>query len=262
MENLTIERKEIKTNVGEIVVYSKAVENTIPIIFLHGVYYDHNLWNYFINRISNHTTISIDMPSHGQSKNITKKNWTMEDCSKMLLEIIDYLGYSKVFAIGHSWGSMTILRAATTKPEKFKTIGLCNMPFEEGSFSKQLTFGFQHMVLPFRNFYVKQAAKAMLAEASRKSNPEIVEYLKTSMALLSNKEVKQTDKAVITTVDDGKNYLNKLKTPALALKGNQDYVGTLENIETIIVESGHTSPLEQPEEVLEMIINLTTKLKE
>jgi hypothetical protein len=37
-----------------------------------------------------------------------------------------------------------------------------------------------------------------------RAKPEIAEYLELSMSSLSNKEVRKTDKAVITKVDDGK----------------------------------------------------------
>lgn len=247
----------ISTNIGSIAIYQKTVLNSIPIIFLHGVYYDHNLWNYYVSRITDRTVITIDMPFHGKSKDISKSNWNMEDCTKMLLEIMDSLGHNQVYAIGHSWGSMTILRAASQSPERFKAIGLCNMPFDKGNFGTRLKFGFQHLMLPFRIFYTKQVAKAMFSKENRNNKPQIVQYLNVSMSLLSNKEVRKTDKAVITDVDDGKKYLDKLQIPALCLKGDQDYVGIPKKIDMTVVKGAHTSPLEQPEKVLKFIGDVT-----
>jgi len=249
----------ITTTIGNISVYQKIVPNTVPVIFLHGVYYDHNLWNYYTSRITDRTVITVDMPQHGKSKDISKKNWTMDDCANMLIEIIDHLKQKEVYAIGHSWGSMTILRASIKQPEKFKAIGLCNMPFEKGSFGKQLKFGFQHLLLPFRQFYTKQVAKAMFSTENMRAKPEIAEYLVLSMSSLSNKEVRKTDKAVITKVGDGNLYLDSLKVPALALKGNEDYVGKPNNIEMTIVDGAHTSPLEQPEKVFTFIKKVIEK---
>ena len=243
----------INTSIGNIAVYQKIVPNTIPVIFLHGVYYDHNLWNYYTSKITDRTVITLDMPHHGKSKDITKKKWTMDDCAIMLIEILDSLEHKEVYAMGHSWGSMTILRASVREPEKFKSIVLCNMPFNEGKFGTRLKFRFQHLMLPFRKFYTTQVAKAMFSPESINSKPEIVEYLELSMSSLSNKEVRKTDNAVITKVDDGTQYLDSLKVPAFALKGNKDYVGTPKNIEMTVVEGAHSSPLEQPEMVFEYI---------
>lgn len=258
-KNIEMDISTIKTSIGEIAYQKKEVMGTTPIVFLHGVYYDHHLWNYQINRISHHTTIAIDMPLHGQSKAITNTNWTMDDCSNMLIELLDALGIEKCYAVGHSWGSMTILRAASQHPDRFIGVGFCNMPLEEGGFGAKLQFGFQHTMLPFRKFYIKQVAKAMFGEESRVQKPKIVEYLELSMSQLSNKDIRKTDKAVISNVDSGYPYLEKLTVSALAIKGKDDYVPTLQTIETIIVEGKHTSPLEQPEKVLEMITQLIEK---
>lgn len=244
------------TNIGQIAYYQKEVQGTTPIIFLHGVYYDHNLWNYQISRITDRTTVAIDMPLHGKSKNISKKNWTMEGCSQMLIDILDSLNIEKCYAIGHSWGSMTILRAASQHPQRFEAVGLCNMPIGAGSFRKRLVFGFQHTMLGFRTFYTKQVAKAMFGQESRNDKPQITEYLELSMGSLSNKEVRKTDKAVIMNVDSGIPFLEKLKVPALAIKGKDDYVQSLANIEMTLVKGKHTSPLEAPQAVLDLIYRL------
>ncbi len=249
----------INTSIGEIAYEKKEVLGTTPIVFLHGVYYDHNLWNYQIGKIFDHTTIVVDMPLHGQSKTITKPNWTMDDCANMLIEILDSLGIENCYAVGHSWGSMTILRAASQNPDRFVGVGLCNMPLQKGGLGAKLQFGFQHTMLPFRKFYTKQVAKAMFSQKSREQKIEIVEYLELSMEQLSNKDIRKTDKAVISKVDSGYPYLDKLTVPALAIKGKEDYVPTLKTIETSIVEGKHTSPLEQPEKVLEMILKLVER---
>lgn len=253
---LNMKKTIISTNIGEIACYQKEVAGITPIIFLHGVYYDHHLWNYQISRITDRTTIAIDMPLHGKSKNITKKDWTMADCTQMLIDILDSLNIEKCYAVGHSWGSMTILRAASQHPQRFEAIGLCNMPIGAGSFGKRMKFGFQHTLLGFRKFYTQQVAKAMFGQESRKDKPQIVEYLELSMRQLSNKEIRKTDKAVITTVNSGETYLKQLKVPALALKGKDDYVQVPPNIETTLVEGKHTSPLEAPQTVLDLIHRL------
>ena len=80
----------IHTNLGNIAVFPKLVDSDkTPIIFLHGVYFDHHLWDEVIYSIQDRTTYSVDMPFHGLSKEITKTDWTLNDCADMLLEILD-----------------------------------------------------------------------------------------------------------------------------------------------------------------------------
>jgi pimeloyl-ACP methyl ester carboxylesterase len=142
----------IHTKIGKIAVYHHfANSDKTPIIFLHGVYFDHHLWDAVIESIKDQTIITLDMPMHGMSKELLKDDWTLNDCADMLIEILNILHLPKVIAIGHSWGSMTILRAAHKNPELFSVIGLCNMPFMAASKRKKLTLRMQHIMLPFRN---------------------------------------------------------------------------------------------------------------
>ena len=70
----------VNTKLGKIVVYQK-IANTknIPIIFLHGVYFDHNLWDNQIKEINDRVVITVDMPLHGESRNISNPDWTLND---------------------------------------------------------------------------------------------------------------------------------------------------------------------------------------
>jgi 3-oxoadipate enol-lactonase len=248
----------VNTKLGKIVVYQKiANAKNIPIIFLHGVYFDHHLWDNQIKEINDRVVITVDMPLHGESRNISNPDWTLNDCADMLLEILDSLQIPKVIAVGHSWGSMTILRAAHKKPERFTSIGLCNMPFLAASKKQKNTFGLQHSMLVFRNFYTKQAAKALFGKTSLVKNPSLINQLSQPMNVLTNKEVKLIDKKVILDAEDAALLIQNMQVKAIALKGKEDYVPTPPKIETIVVEGGHISPLEKPEEVLNLIKKLT-----
>jgi 3-oxoadipate enol-lactonase len=247
----------IQTTLGKIAIYQKEIDsNKIPVIFLHGVYFDHHLWDKVIDSINTRTIITLDMPLHGSSKEIIKCDWTLNDCSEMLLEILDLLQINKVIAVGHSWGSMTILRAASRQPDRFENILLCNMPLLASTKKQKLTFGLQHTMLIFRNFYTKQAAKALFGKSSLQENPSLFNELKRPMNLLTNKQIKQTDKAVIIDAEDASELILNLKVNALALKGEDDYVPKPPSIDTIIVKGGHISPLEQPQEILNIVLNL------
>jgi len=247
----------INTKIGKIAVHT--IENksdNLPIFFLHGVYFDHHLWDEQVQKIDNRMVITLDMPLHGKSREIKKTDWSLSDCANMLIEILDSLKIPKVIAIGHSWGSMTILRAASKHPERFEGIGLCNMPFHAASKKQKATFGLQHSMLIFRNFYTKQAAKALYGKTSLAENPSLPNLLSRPMNTLTNKEIRQIDKKVILDAEDATSLIQNLQVKAIALKGKEDYVPTPPKIQTIPVEGGHISPLEQPLKVVDLISSL------
>jgi hypothetical protein len=130
------------------------------------------------------------------------------------------------------------------------------MPFLAATKKQKFTFGLQHSMLIFRNFYTKQAAKALFGKTSLKENPSLVDQLKRPMDLLSNAQIKHTDKAVIADSEDASEMIKNLKVKTFALKGIEDYVPAPPNIETIVIGGGHISPLEQPEEVLNLVNKL------
>jgi pimeloyl-ACP methyl ester carboxylesterase len=209
-----------------------------------------------LNAIKDRTVITIDMPLHGKSRENIKQNWTLHDCAEMLINILDSLKIDRVIAVGHSWGSMTILRAAHSYPHRFAAVGLCNMPFHAASKKQRLTFQLQHSMLMFRSFYTKQAAKVLFGKLSFKNNASLISLLARPMNVISDKEIKQIDKAVIIDANDATHLITGLKVKAIALKGNEDYVPTPPTIETIFVEGGHVSPIEQPQKIADLINQL------
>ncbi|MFN5460341.1 MAG: alpha/beta fold hydrolase [Bacteroidota bacterium] len=251
----------IQTNIGKIAIHNKeSTSDNLPIILLHGVYFDHHLWDEQVKHIDDRTVIMIDMPLHGESREITKSGWSLNDCAEMLIEILNSLQIPKVIAVGHSWGSMTILRAADKQPKRFESIGLCNMPLHAASKKQKWIMGLQHSLLLYREFYTKQAAKALFGKTSLVKNPSLINQLSRPMSALANKEIKLIDKKVILDAEDGTSLIQNLQVKAIALKGKEDYVPIPPKIETIIVEGGHISPLEQPIDVSKMIKKLMLQI--
>lgn len=247
----------VDTKIGKIAVYFKEVKtDDLPIIFLHGVYFDHHLWDNQIEYLAQRTTISVDMPLHGKSRTYIVPNWTLEDCATMLIDILDALNLKKVIAIGHSWGSMTILRAASKNPDRFSSVGFCNMPFLSPTKKQESIFALQHPLLFFRNFYTKQTGKFLFGKTSLKNNPSLQIQLKRTMDVLSRKELIKVDETVIINAKDVTDLIINLKVKAIALIGKEDYVKIPPVIKIIVVEGGHVSPLENPSEVLKMIERL------
>ena len=130
------------------------------------------------------------------------------------------------------------------------------MPFQAASKKQKVTFGLQHSMLMFRNFYTKKAANTLFGKTSLRENPSFINQLKRPMGILSTSQIKQIDKIVILNAEDATDLIKSLKVKAIALKGEEDYVPKPPYIETIVVNGGHISPLEQPNEVSNLVNRL------
>ncbi|MEM1220755.1 MAG: alpha/beta hydrolase [Bacteroidota bacterium] len=249
---LPLQTEMINTHLGSIAVHVRWVEGTTPLVLLHGVYLDHQLWARQMEEITDRTIIAIDMPMHGASQ-LGPTAWSMEDCSEMLIEVLDELYLDQVYAVGHSWGGMTILRAASEHPERFVGLGLCNTPLEGTSPVRRKKFKRQHWLLSFKSFYARKAGESMLGQSSRSTNEELLPRFEQQFLSNSNQSIKQTDWAVIMEAKDSQHLPGKLVVPAIALRGEEDYVKAPIGLETTVVPGGHISPWEQPEAVTQFI---------
>ena len=244
----------LNTSLGKLATYVHAGNaQRDPLLLLHGVYFDHRLWDEQLPAFTDRTVVTVDMPLHGLSKEAGRGAWDLADCGQLVIDILDGLDLERVVGVGHSWGSMSLLRAANLAPDRFAALGLCNMPFSPAGTGTVWQFRLQHLLVGMRGFYGGQVAKAMFGKESLRRRPELGEKVRRTLALLSNDELRTIDRRVIVEADDGRPLLAALSVPTLALKGEEDYVPAPPGLPLTLVPGGHVSPLEEPERVVAFI---------
>ena len=100
-------------------------KDSIPIVFIHGVGLDHQMWDYQINCFNEYSTLTYDLLGHGKTS-CNKDNLSLKDFSNQLLEILDHLEIVKINLIGFSLGSLIALDFSShfqKKVEKLILIG-------------------------------------------------------------------------------------------------------------------------------------------
>jgi 3-oxoadipate enol-lactonase len=192
------------------------------------------------------------MPMHGNSK-LVNEFWDMNSCVDMFFEILDELGVDRVIAIGHSWGSMTILRAANINPNRFEKLILFNMPYKASTIASRLLIRLRHLMLVFPQFYYEQAGKSLMSKESLKKNKFLIKNFIQMMNRLKSDEIVKTDKEVLVNAVNTLQLINDLSIPHVIVKGKDDYVPLPPNGKTMIIPGGHLSPMEVPDEVTQII---------
>ncbi len=248
----------IQTNLGQISVAVDEKGSEIPLVFMHGVFLDKTLWADCDSNFTGRTHIYIDMPAHGSSSNVGH-DWSLNDCCEMLTHVLNEMKVTQCIVIGHSWGSMTALRAASIDSSRFAALGLFNMPFKRSVGVGRLAFKLQKLMTRFPRFYAKQAAKSLYSNPMLKARPDLSVSMQERLALRPSKEISRVIDAVILNAEDTAHLLNTLNVPALAIIGETDYVGEPPGIKTFRVPGGHISPHEAPAETrsaIEQVIKL------
>lgn len=252
--------KIVRTILGDINVEVRGTGEAIPIVFLHGVFLNRHLWDSYLDKFTNHPCITIDMPAHGQNRDVGR-DWSLNECVTMLLTILDELNIAKTVLVGQSWGSMVGLRAANHAPERFAGLLLCNMPLNRARGLGRVRFLAQRPLLSFRSFYATQAARSLYSQTSLAQHPEFITSMQSRLAARPGQEIWRTIKAVILDAEDSSHLVESLQVPALALKGREDYVPSPPKIETWEVPGGHISPHEAHREVQQAISKVLTFAK-
>ena len=94
----------------------------IPIVFIHGVGLDHNIWDPQINEFDN-TVLIYDILGHGRTP-LNKEKISFDDFSDQIIDLIDELKFDKIHLVGFSIGSLIARNFGTKFSDRLKSLTL------------------------------------------------------------------------------------------------------------------------------------------
>ena len=98
-------------------------------IFIHGVLNDHSVWILQTRYLAHHgwNVLALDLPGHCRSGG--EPPATVEDAADFVLALMDAAGLEKAALIGHSFGSLIALEAASKAPNRVSQLVLVGIAF-------------------------------------------------------------------------------------------------------------------------------------
>jgi pimeloyl-ACP methyl ester carboxylesterase len=96
----------------------KAFDAAKPsVVFIHGVVNDHSVWILQTRYFAHHgyNVLAIDLPGHGKSEGRCPQS--VEEAADIVLALLKQVGLKEAALVGHSWGSLIALHAASLAPE-------------------------------------------------------------------------------------------------------------------------------------------------
>ena len=100
-------------------------KDSIPLVFIHGVGLDHQMWNNQVDYLNEFSILTYDLLGHGKTP-YNNDQLSLKNFSDQLLVLLDYLKIEKVNLVGFSLGSLIALDFSShfqNKVEKLILIG-------------------------------------------------------------------------------------------------------------------------------------------
>lgn len=103
----------------------RSVDPALPtVVLIHGVLNDHSVWAMQSRWLANHgwNVLAVDLPGHCRSAGPPPQS--VEEAADFVLALLDALKTGRAALVGHSWGSLIALEAASRMGERCTHLAL------------------------------------------------------------------------------------------------------------------------------------------
>jgi len=201
--------------------YSFVDNNTVPLVFIHGVGLDHQMWKPQIHSLNDYSTITYDLLGHGKTP-YSKKEVTINDFSNQLTTLLEFLKIDKINLVGFSLGSLIALDFASKFNHRLNTltvIGTTYQRTDNEKFQIQDRFNQAKLNKPISN----QAIKRWFSDEYLNKHPEIYDQF---VKILNKKPEDHSNflKAykLFANHNDDVEIIKKISTKTLVMTGSDD----------------------------------------
>jgi pimeloyl-ACP methyl ester carboxylesterase len=241
------------------------------IVFSHGLLWNNQMFVNQINHLKNkYRIISYDHRGQGLSQ-VTENGYGMDSLYQDVHDLIKNLGINQVHFVGLSMGGFVAMRIAARNPELIRSLIL--METSAQTEPNKIKYWFLNTIVKLFGvgLVVKSVMKIMFGQKflTDKDRTPLRDKLRDQLKSLDKSIVKAVEGVINRKAID--NELHKIKCPTLIMVGTQDIAtvpAKAEYIHQMIPHStlkyidgaGHTSSMEEPEQVNDLISEFLNNL--
>ena len=207
--------------------YSFIDNNTVPLVFIHGVGLDHTMWESQINSLNNYSTITYDLLGHGRTP-FDREKVVLGDFSNQLNNLINFLKVDKINLVGFSLGSLIALDFVSKFHDKLKSLTLIGTTYKRTEEQRALVIErFEQAKL--NKPISKQALRRWFTDKYLNDHPEINDQFKKILTKDSKKHSNFLKAYKLFAYHhDNISMIKNIKTKTLIMTGSDDLGSTVE----------------------------------
>ena len=191
-----------------------------PIIFVHGIGLNHEIWDEQISYFKNYNTIVYDLIGHGKTP-LNKTQIAMKDFVKQLLKLVDGLNINKFHLVGFSIGSLIARDFAVSYSNRLSSLTIFGTIYKRSEDEKrQIINRYETMKLK-KDITKTRAVKRWFTEKFLKKNPKVYKKI-YSMLESTNHETWLKIYRLFVQHEDDDMKIKQITAKTLIITGQED----------------------------------------
>ena len=199
--------------------FNKSNEN-IPIIFIHGIGLNHEIWDDQVRYFKNYNTIVYDLIGHGKTP-LNKKQINMNDLSNQLVNLVDHLNINKFHLIGFSLGSLIAREFASSYSDRLSSLTIFGTVYKRSEDEKRQILNRYEVMKLKKDVTKKRAVYRWFTEKFIKKNPLIYKKI-YSMLENTNHDTWLKIYKLFVLYEDDDMKIKQITTKTLIITGQED----------------------------------------
>jgi len=195
-----------------------------PIVFVHGVGLNKDIWKPQIDFFKDYTTLTYDLLGHGKTP-LKKSKVNFDDFSEQLFSLINKLELKKIHLIGFSLGALIARKFASKHSERLSSLIIHGSIYKRDENQKRVVLNRFNVAKMNKPTSRHTALRRWLSEDFIKKNPEIY---KSIYSLLEKNDHKNFLKVyeIFVNYEDDDAMIKKIDANTLITTGENDVGAT------------------------------------
>ena len=197
-----------------------------PIVFIHGVGLNNEIWKPQINFFKKYNTLAYDLLGHGKTP-LKKSKVTFNDFSRQLLNLINELKFKKIHLVGFSLGALIARHFASKHNDRLCSLIIHGSVYKRTEEQRRVVINRFNVAKLNRPASKKSALTRWLTEEYISKNPETYNEIYSMLENNNNKNYLKSYE-LFTHYNDDDDMIKKIKVNTLITTGEHDVRSTPE----------------------------------